>query len=209
MPFGKIVRGRKFQQVLDGARKVFLRDGFEGASVDAIAHEAGVSKATLYSYFPEKRVMLIEVARVEFERLADTAHANVDMSLPTPDILRHAARAISEGMASEFSTAVFRLAVSETPRFPAIGQEYHRAGPRLLTSRIALLLTFLSERGDLLIEDVELAADQFGELCSTRIHDLVQFGMGAKVTPELIDTIVEGTVRLFLRGYGAPHLRDA
>ena len=36
-----IARGRKFQQVLEGARAIFLRDGFEGASVDDIAREAG------------------------------------------------------------------------------------------------------------------------------------------------------------------------
>ena len=42
-----IVKGRKFDQVLQGARTVFMRDGFERASVDDIAKEAGVSKATL------------------------------------------------------------------------------------------------------------------------------------------------------------------
>ena len=45
----EIKKGRKFDQVLDGAREIFLRDGFEGASVDEIARAAGVSKATLYS----------------------------------------------------------------------------------------------------------------------------------------------------------------
>jgi hypothetical protein len=40
-----IRRGRKFDQVIDGARVIFLRDEFERASVDDIAREAGVSKA--------------------------------------------------------------------------------------------------------------------------------------------------------------------
>ena len=61
-----IVRtGRKFDQVLEGARTIFLAVGFEGASVDDIAREAGVSKATLYSYFPDKRLLFTEVARTE------------------------------------------------------------------------------------------------------------------------------------------------
>ena len=54
-----IKRGRKFDQVLEGARTVFLRDGYSGASVDDIATEAGVSKATLYSYFPDKQILFI------------------------------------------------------------------------------------------------------------------------------------------------------
>lgn len=42
-----VTRGRKFLQVIQGARAIFLRDGFAGATVDDIAREAGVSKATL------------------------------------------------------------------------------------------------------------------------------------------------------------------
>lgn len=60
-----VIRGRKFMQVLEGARTVFLRDGFDGASVDEIARQAAVSKAKLYSYFPDKRTMFSEVFRSE------------------------------------------------------------------------------------------------------------------------------------------------
>ena len=69
----KIRKGRKFDQVLEGARAIFMRDGFEGASVDDIAREAGVSKATLYSYFPDKRLLFMEVAKAECNRQADEA----------------------------------------------------------------------------------------------------------------------------------------
>ena len=65
-----VTRGRKFLQVLEGARTIFLRDGYEGAAVDDIAREAGVSKATLYSYFPDKRIMFMEVFRNELAREA-------------------------------------------------------------------------------------------------------------------------------------------
>ena len=68
MPDGgdrQIRRGRKFDQVLDGARDIFLSDGFEGASVDDIAKAAGVSKATLYSYFPDKTLLFMGVAKAE------------------------------------------------------------------------------------------------------------------------------------------------
>ena len=68
-----IRKGRKFDQVLDGARQVFLTDGFEGASVDEIARAANVSKATLYSYFPDKRLLFMEVATTECQRQARDA----------------------------------------------------------------------------------------------------------------------------------------
>ena len=47
-------RGRKFDQVLEGARTIFMRDGFERASVDDIAREAGVTPALLHYYFGDK-----------------------------------------------------------------------------------------------------------------------------------------------------------
>ncbi|MCK5747525.1 MAG: helix-turn-helix transcriptional regulator, partial [Oricola sp.] len=44
------MRERKMADVMFGAREVFFRRGYEGASVDAIAAEGKVSKATMYSY---------------------------------------------------------------------------------------------------------------------------------------------------------------
>ena len=53
----------KREQILAGAQRIFLRDGFVGASTDAIAAEAGVSKRTLYSYFPGKEELFAGVLR--------------------------------------------------------------------------------------------------------------------------------------------------
>src|SRR5947199_4325000 len=44
----------KRRQILDGARKVFMDLGFDGASMGEIARFAGVSKGTLYVYFADK-----------------------------------------------------------------------------------------------------------------------------------------------------------
>src|SRR5882762_2403164 len=44
----------KRRQILDGARKVFMDLGFDGASMGEIARAAGVSKGTLYVYFADK-----------------------------------------------------------------------------------------------------------------------------------------------------------
>src|ERR1700751_4220503 len=44
----------KRRQIVDGARKVFLAQGFDAASMGEIARAAGVSKGTLYVYFENK-----------------------------------------------------------------------------------------------------------------------------------------------------------
>ena len=86
-----IRKGRKFDQVLEGARSVFLRDGFEGASVDDIARAAGVSKATLYSYFPDKRLLFLEVARCECNRQTEETEALICTATTVREVLTIAA----------------------------------------------------------------------------------------------------------------------
>lgn len=202
MPGSTIVKGRKFDQVLAGARKVFFEQGYEGASVDEIAKAAGVSKATLYSYFPEKRAMLLEVARQEFLRQADAAEAVVSLEAPPEKVLPVIARILTEHLVSKFGVQLFRLSVAESGRFPAIGHEYYRSGPDMLRNRISDYLARCVTRGELDIDDVELAADQFSELCSTDNHDRALFGLGDTITPDRIDRTVTGAVEVFLRAYG-------
>ena len=108
-----ITRGRKFLQVLEGARAIFLRDGFEGAAVDDIAREAGVSKATLYSYFPDKRVMFMEVFRNELAREAADASALIEVDLPVEQVLPFIVQIVSAHMISEFGLRIFRVSVGE------------------------------------------------------------------------------------------------
>ena len=88
----KVRKGRKFDQVLAGARDVFMADGFEGASVDAIARAAGVSKATLYSYFPDKRLLFMEVADTECARQSRQAFDSIDTDAPPRVVLGLAGR---------------------------------------------------------------------------------------------------------------------
>lgn len=78
----QIRKGRKFDQVVEGAQEIFLRDGFEGASVDDIARAAGVSKATLYSYFPDKRLLFMEVATRQCSEQARISIEKIDSSRP-------------------------------------------------------------------------------------------------------------------------------
>src|SRR5690348_8088318 len=47
----------KRRQIIEGARAVFLAQGFDAASMGVIAREAGVSKGTLYVYFDSKEAL--------------------------------------------------------------------------------------------------------------------------------------------------------
>ncbi len=199
-----IRKGRKFDQVLEGARAIFSRDGFEGAAVDDIARAAGVSKATLYSYFPDKRVLFVEVAKRECRRQADEALQLVSITAPPDCVLPVAAQRIIDFFLSEFGQRVFRICVAEADRFPELGREFYESGPALVRDRIRAYLDGAVARGELVIEDTRLAADQFAELCKADVFPAMIFGIRTSFTQVDRDRIAKGAVEMFLARY-APH----
>lgn len=197
-----IVKGRKFDQVLEGARTVFLRDGFERASVDDIAREAGVSKATLYAYFPDKRLLFMEIATGECRRQTAEAEALIDVNAPVAQVLRLAAEKIMAFMMSDLGQRIFRIAVSEAENFPTFAHQFYHSGPLLIRARLAHYLRCGIERGELAIEDVDLAADQFTQLCKADLHDRMIFGAAPCCTPKDTARVIDGAVAMFMARYG-------
>jgi AcrR family transcriptional regulator len=197
-----IKRGRKFDQVLDGARHVFMRDGFEGASVDDIAREAGVSKATLYSYFTDKRLLFMEVAKGECCRQADEASCMITSDVPPREALTLAGTRMVDFFLSDFGQRVFRICVAESDRFPELGREFYTNGPALARARMVEYFHAAEARGVLSIADKELAADQFAELCKADLFPRLIFGIGGKVTAADRKRIIDGAVEMFLARYG-------
>jgi len=197
-----IRQGRKFDQVLEGAREVFLAHGFEGAGVDDIARAAGVSKATLYSYFPDKRLLFMEVARRECIRQAEEAMAVVDPDLPARELLRFAAGRMIDFFNSDLSLGIFRMCIAESERFPQFAREFYEAGPLSARSRLADFLAEAAAKGQLEIEDPLFAADQFAELCKSQIFNQRIFGIRDRFTRPELDRIADEAVKTFMARYG-------
>lgn len=196
-------KGRKFDQVLVGAREVFLRDGFEGASVDDIARSSGVSKATLYSYFPDKRLLFMEVARAQCERQADEAMETFDRSLPPLEVLPRVAHTFLGFIFSDMGQRIFRMCVAEADRFPELGRKFYDSGPMLMRRALSLYLSEANARGELAIDDMDLAADQFAELCKADLWPKLIFGLQDSFSDAEITRIVDGAVATFMARYGA------
>jgi len=197
----KVKRGRKFDQVLDGARRIFMTDGFDGASVDDIAKAAGVSKATLYSYFPDKRRLFMEVAKTECVRQAETAVETIDMSQPVAAVLTEAAWQMVGFFTSDFGQRVFRLCVAESDRFPDLGREFYESGPALVRARLIEFMKVGISRGELEIDDLPLAADQFSELCKADLFPRLVFCMEKSFSDSHKQRIVDGAVSTFMARY--------
>ena len=195
-------QGRKLTQVVEGARTVFLRDGFEGAGVDDIAREAGVSKATLYSYFPDKRFLFVEVAKIECRRQADAALATLNFNRPPREVLAEAATRMTRFFLSDFGQAIYRICVAESARFPELGKEFYASGPQVARDILADYLKAAMARGELDIPDVALAADQFPELCKASLHLPLVLGLKESFSEAEVENVITGAVDMFLARYG-------
>lgn len=197
-----IHRGRKYDQVLAGARQVFMADGFEGASVDEIARVAEVSKATLYKYFPDKSILFIEVASIECQRQAGAALDRIDRAAPPREVLGQTGRQFLGFVTSKFGQQMFRICMAESGRFPELGRRFYDSGPAVMRSEMAGYFAEACARGELEIADYIMAADQFGELCKAELWMQLMFGVIAEVTQADIDRVVDQAVETFLARYG-------
>ncbi|QYK41899.1 MAG: TetR/AcrR family transcriptional regulator [Paracoccaceae bacterium] len=203
-----IRKGRKFEQVLDGARLVFMRDGYEGASVDDIAREAGVSKATLYAYFPDKRMLFVEVAKGECCRQAEEAEALVNSDMRVEQALTIAAHKMTDFFCSDVFLRIFRVVVSEAERFPELGREFFDNGPAQAKAKLIRYIAERVGRGELVCDDPALAADQFAELCKADLFPRLVFGVNLPITAADRHRVVCGAVEMFMARYGAAARRD-
>lgn len=195
-------RGRKYEQVLDGARQVFLSDGFEGGAVDDIAKAAGVSKATIYSYFPDKRLLFVEVARRQCKLQAEHALSTLDMDTDAPDFLRALAVELIAFITSDFGKSVFRTFVAESDRFPDLGRQFYESGTLVAQNGLVTYLRKAAARGEVRIDDFDLAAQQFYHLCKVDIFERAIFNMAEDFTVSEKDRVIDGAVAMFLARYG-------
>lgn len=201
-------RGRKFDQVLSGASKVFLRDGFEGASVDDIAREAGVSKATLYSYFPDKRLLFAEVALAQCCKQTERIMAEIDLDEPVRDVLTVIGRTMLDFVYSDGGIRMFRVVLGETERFPELGRAFYESGPAYGRQAMKELFDASNARGETRIKDPDFAASQFMELCKSDHWARVVMGVKTTVTPAEIELVVQESVEMFLARYGCSDPAD-
>jgi AcrR family transcriptional regulator len=65
-------------EILEAAKSVFARKGYNEATVDDIAEAAGVAKGTIYLYFPSKREIFVEALRQGFVALFDATCSRME-----------------------------------------------------------------------------------------------------------------------------------
>jgi TetR/AcrR family transcriptional repressor of mexJK operon len=151
----------KQAQIRDGARRVFLANGFAGTGTDAITAEAGVSKQTLYVYYRTKEDLFVAVLRAIVGELPDV-HATITADgLDSPTALRACLMSLSRDLVALLMQpdyiAFMRLVFAEIPRMPQLGELWQRALPAQVIRATAGLLEAARANGVVRFTDPEAA----------------------------------------------------
>lgn len=190
----------KRRQILDGARKIFLDLGFDGASMGEIARAAGVSKGTLYVYFADKnRLFEAIVEREVFEqrKLAFTFDPERDAA----STLREFGQAYIELLCRPGGGSAIRTVMAIAERMPEVGRRYYE---HVLAQTISRLATYLDARvklKELAIDDCQLAAAQFLLMCQASLFLPFIFQAAPAPSPERIAQVVRSATQMFLAAY--------
>lgn len=155
------MRESKVADVLSGAREVFLKCGFEGASVDAIAEEAKVSKATLYAHFPSKDRLFLSVLQAECDRLSEEICRPLSNAGDARGVLEELSRRMIGLVMDDDYIRLLRVCIGAVPVLPEAGEIYMGAGPRRAIRIVAKILKDLHEMKSLDVKNVQNASAQF------------------------------------------------
>jgi len=197
----------KAESILAAARRTFLVSGFGAVSMDAIAREAGASKATLYAYFSSKEELFGAVVARESERFAQGFSAG---ELEPGDVeasLNAIAMRFLRLLLSPDVIAMNRIIIGEVARFPGLADVFWRAGPERVRVQLEGFLRRAAEAGTLDIADARLAAGQFASLVRGEIHLQHLLGLGS-ADPKAFAAAATGAVATFLKAFGKGKAND-
>ncbi|WP_417307721.1 TetR/AcrR family transcriptional regulator [Devosia sp.] len=130
-----VQRGPKFRrraearpdEVLDAALALFIENGFAATRVDEIARRAGVSKGTLYIYFPSKDAVLEGLVKRALTPLADTAFSSLASFEGDPRVVISTVLKMLAGRLSDPTMlAIPKVILREVAQFPHLAQMYRR-----------------------------------------------------------------------------------
>ncbi|HEY0182355.1 MAG TPA: TetR/AcrR family transcriptional regulator, partial [Rhodopila sp.] len=190
----------KHEAIVAAARALFASQPFDMVTMEAVAAQAGVSKMTVYSHFRDKETL--------FETIVAATADQMIAALSAPDeddALRE--RLIAVG--SAFLDVILGSDICKMSHtLPgalranrALAERFYAAGPGRVRGALAAMIAAAAERGELEVDDPNLAADDLVSLWEGGVPATIAFGLAELSTPaDIRRRAIRGTA-VFLRAY--------
>lgn len=192
--------------IIAAARRIFFSANPRALRMERIAREAGVSKATLYAYFPNLAELLRAVIQehrahmtVALERLPETT-ADIRSSLI------QFGQSLLAFLTSPEAIALQRMLAAEPGLRRLLGRLVYREGPEEMRARVARIVAAAAARGDLVVRNCERAAEHLLGMWQGIVVVGLVMGGRARPSPREQERAVEEAVDAWLRAY-APSVR--
>jgi len=197
---------RKRRVVVDAATTLFLRHGYLGTSMDQIAAFAGVSKPTVYKFFPDKEQLFTTIVMETLDRagapflgelsgLAETGELADDLR----DLARHYLATVTQPAVLQMR----RLVIGASHQLPALASAYYERAPERTLRMLADCFRRLADRGLLRAPDPDQAAAHFAFLVLGRALDKSLFCGDQPFTTEELAAQADVGASAFLAAYAA------
>lgn len=202
----RVVRTRA--AAIEAARTLFLRDGYQGTTMEEIAELAGITKRTLYNNYADKETLFIEVV-ADVTAYADAfvrgLREEFDSGTTTTAKLRASlhdvARRLALGIMRAEVIAIRRLLIGEARAFPALAREYFDRAPGQVIEALAEWFERLDRAGLLRVGNARVAAAQFAYLVAGEPLDRAVL-VGASLSRRHVIACAREGVETFLARYG-------
>ena len=169
-----------------------------------IAREIGVSKGTLYNYFPSKAALFSGFISASCDQnLKHIFDISPTDNQPEETLFR-AGTVILEMMLSPVRQAIHRMVMSEAGQFPELARAFFEAGPQRGLNYLSGWLRQETAAGRLIAPDPDFAAEQFFALCQTKLVMRARLRLIDTADPIEAERVVRGAVSVFLKAYAPP-----
>jgi len=191
------------QHILDIAHRVFIRDGYAGASMSRIAAEVGGSKTTLYNHFDSKKELFVAVTERETARLLDGVFVVEALGGDFSSRITELARRMLSAMLTDDMVEAYRMIVAEAGRFPEVGHTAYAMAIERGVARLSAFFAGAMAEGSLRRADTALAAQQFIDLASGTLLKKRVWNVVTSVSTETISGEAQRIATTFLAAFGS------
>lgn len=195
-------RPEKTARILEAGGQLFIEQGFAAASMDQIAKLAGVSKATVYAHFESKEKLFAAIVYAGCRSNAEDIMSAVAEIDDMREALTKIARNIEQFLLSPKVLGIYRVIISEGPRFPDLAKAFYEAGP--LPAKLVLSDYFrrATQKGLLDVPNPRLAAEQLIWLVRGPLYLRRFFNLPDAPEDPTVEQVIEGAVDTMLKSYG-------
>lgn len=185
--------------IIDAAERIVLAKGLAGASMEAIAQEAGMSKRTLYDVFESRAALFASMIRRMRNRMTRPL-TRPEQDQPLAERLRILLSPPDEKFSDLLPLAMLRAVITEAERQPELAHEFLQEGPYALYGMVRHELDRSVTRGEVRIGDTEAAARLMADMAHQSVFEHLVVFKPPHQRKEEYDRRLSLAIRVFLCG---------